>query len=129
MCVLIPLRVWRGETKVFRFTIWDVDTDAPADLDVYEGIEFEVKTAVDGEDPALIHKDLAGGIVVLDQDDEDLVGKLEVTLAPEDTSGIAPGVLKYDLWGIIGDNRYLLARPSDFYIEGVVNGAEETPTP
>lgn len=125
MAVLSPLRVWRGETKVFKFTVIDVDTGLRVDLRTYDGLEFQVKTDVEVADPPLIAKTLTGGVELLDQTDEDTKGQCTVTLLPSDTSGVGTpeGAYEYDFWGIIGSARYLLGKPSTFMIEGVVNGA------
>lgn len=121
MAVLSPLRIWRGETKVYRFTIWQVADDSRLNLAVYDGLEFQVKSDTGAADPALISKTLGAGIAVLTQSG-DTIGQLEVTLNPTDTGSLAEGVYKYDLWGIIGSARYLLARPADFSVEAAVNG-------
>lgn len=124
MSVQSPLRVWRGETRTWKLTIWDADTEARVDLSAYSDIQFEVKTDVETVDPALISKSkLTTGVTVLAQTG-DTLGQLTVTVAPADTSGVntPAGVFKYDVWGISGSNRYLLSRPATFTIEGVVNG-------
>lgn len=124
MAVLLPIRIWRGQSRTWRFTIWEIDTDERKDLDVYDDLQFQVKTDVDEADPPLISKSLlGGGLTKLDQSADDTIGQLEVTLGPSDTAALEPAVLKYDLWGIIGTQRYLLARPADFTVDGVVNGA------
>lgn len=121
--VKLPLRIWRGQTRVFRFTIYDLATDAPVSLAIYDDIEFQVKAELGGADPALISKNLSSGVTRLTQSG-DTLGQLEVTCLPEDTAGdpgITPGVLSYDLWGIIGSNRDLLSIPADFTVEAVIN--------
>ncbi len=124
MAVLLPIRVWRGQSRTWRFTVYELDTEERKDLDVYDDIQFQVKSDVDEADPPLIAKSLlTSGVAKLDQGADDTIGQLEVTLGPSDTSALEPAVLKYDLWGIIGTQRYLLARPADFTIDGVVNGA------
>jgi len=125
MATLSPLRIWRGETKVWRFTLWTVvdGVDTRVDLSVYDDVEFQVKAAVDAADPALIAKNTSGGIVVLNQTVDETLGQLEVTLNPSDTSSMTSMEYQYDLWGLIGAERYMLARPASFTVEGVVNGA------
>lgn len=129
--VLLPLRIWRGQTRVWRFTVWEIDTDERKDLSVYEDIEFQVKRATGDADPALISKALGTGVELLTQSG-DTIGQLEVTAHPIDTAGdpdalptpttgLDEGIYSYDLWGIIGTERYLLARPADFVVEDVVN--------
>jgi hypothetical protein len=122
MAVLLPLRIWQGETKVWRFTIWNDEDDTRLDLSAYTDFEFEVKNDTGDADPADISKNVASGIEVLTQSG-DTIGQLEVTLTPPDTSALVAGVYKYDLWGLIGSERYLLSKPADFTIEPVVNGA------
>jgi len=125
MATLSPLRIWRGETKVWRFTLWTVvdGVDTRVDLSVYDDVEFQVKTAVDTADPALIAKTTSIGIVVLNQTVDETLGQLEVTLNPSDTSSLTSMEYQYDLWGLIGAERYMFARPAPFTVEGVVNGA------
>lgn len=130
--VRIPLRIWRGQSRVFRMTVFDVDADEPtSQLADFDSIEFQVKRATGDADPALIAKTIGAGIELLAQSG-DTLGQLEVTIDPIDTAGdpdamptpttgLVEGVYKYDLWGIIGERRYLLARPADFVVEDPVN--------
>lgn len=122
--VKLPLRIWRGQTRTYRFTVFDLETDAPVSIADYDDIEFEVKKAAGDADPALIAKAIGDGVERLAQSG-DTLGQLEVTLVPDDTAGegTPPGVFSYDLWGISGGNRYVLAIPADFTIEDVVNAA------
>lgn len=120
MAVLLPICIWRGQTRTWRFTIWEVDSGEPKDLGVFDDIEFQVKSEVDTADPPLIAKSLAGGVERLTQSG-DTIGQLEVTLTPDDTKDMGASTKSYDLWGIIGTARYLLARPADFTLRGVVN--------
>lgn len=116
------LRIWRGEVKVWKFTIWQTLTETRQNLGVFDSIEFQIKSDIELANPPLVAKTTTDGVTVLSQSGSTL-GQLEVLLLSSDTagSGTPVGIYKYDLWGIIGTARYLLAKPADFVIEGVVN--------
>lgn len=120
MSTVDQLEMFKGEDVVFRFTVLDED-DERYSLTAATDIQFEVKTADGGADPALISKNLAAGVVKLNQTVSETKGQFEVTLLAANTSALAIGTLRYDVWLIEGGLRKVVIQPSNFVLRASVN--------
>lgn len=118
--------IYQGEDKTFRLTVTE-DDGQRKDL-TGSTLEFQVKSALGGADPAAIFKSSvnAGEITVLDQTaGVATVGQADIDLVSGDT--ITPDLLgfyKYDVVLILpGGKRKIIVAPSDFEVQDVVNQA------
>lgn len=112
-----PLYLLAGESRVLRVTVED-ETGARINL-TGATIEFQVKAALGGADPALISKFVSSGITILPQSGE-TVGQADIELLSEDTAALS-GTYYYDVVVVIGGARSYIIVPSKFFVSKVVN--------
>lgn len=119
-----PLELWRYESRTLTLTVVDPDTGFAVDIStgpwqVLE-LEFEIKTEIDGADPALVSKAIGTGITLLAQSG-DTLGQAEIAIAPADVA-MAAGTYYGDVWATFsGGRRSLVVLPFEITVLGVVN--------
>lgn len=116
--------LWQGESRVITLQITDPDTNQPPDLTSGKWqlvtCEWQVKTLLDGPDPALISKSIGAGAIVI-QSGGDL-GKIEIFIDPTDTAGLTPATYVHDVAATFTSGaRIYLVKPSALPVLGVVN--------
>ena len=128
MAVSKTLKLFAGDDKIVRltFTRESDGTRLNLDTDVTE-IEFQVKPAEGGADPALITLNMVAapiGIVKLAQVG-DTLGQADLTIPSSETSPpFVPGIYRHDVVVILtAGGRNHVVSPSDFIVEMVVNQA------
>jgi len=103
-CSSLTLSLVRGESARYLVTITDED-GVPVDL-TGATIYWRVKAMATDADPALIAKSSAdvAEIAILDQTDDELLGKLELYLVPADTASLTPGSFVFELRAVLADS-------------------------
>lgn len=113
-----PIEIERGDTFFWRFTVRD-DTGAAIDVTGYE-FEVEVKTEIDGPDPAVIAKTVGAGVTILAQTG-DTLGQSDVLFTSADNT-ITSRLYWLDVVAIKSGVRTHVVKPRPYTILGVVNG-------
>lgn len=118
---------YRGETIDKVLT---VATDGELrDLSVATGIELQVKSAPDADDPPLISLAIGYGITLRAQSGATL-GQADVTISSAQVDALAPGVYYYDVAvDFPGPERKYVVKPTKVIVKGVVNRPSATPPP
>lgn len=110
-----PLEITRGRTVPISFPVYNEKTGAPYVLADGELLLFGIKKDPDKDQAPIFVK-----AAVADPDAGE--GWYLVTLHPEDTQDLAPGVYYYDI-GLESGGEYLdIVRKSTFTIESNVTG-------
>lgn len=115
------LRLYKGEYRAFRVTVYDSE-EAPVDLTGVTVIEFQIKPNAGDADLALVlSKSLAGGGITLEPQTGATLGQFVIQLDPADTGSIAAGAYTYDIVAVIDSKRRYIVKPSAVRIYNVVN--------
>lgn len=116
----IPLSVYRGESKTYRFTVVDVDTGDRVNL-TGATIDFTIKAA-DGAGAALLAKAIGSGITLRDQTDPAQRGQFDVVLPYANTQALAAAKYRYDCAvREVSGFRFYASPAADFYVIEAVN--------
>lgn len=116
--LVAPFTIYRGDAATLRLTVTD-DDDARVDL-TGATIELQIKTAINGADPATVSKAIGSGITLLAQAG-DTLGQADIAISGADTNQ-TPGLFYLDVvvTPLAGDRQHVIA-PMAITIGGVVN--------
>lgn len=121
MTTPLSLVLFHGETRIITLLVTDPDTGLPADLTSGKWqvsiIEYQVKAAIEGPDPPLIAKSLAGGGITVTAP-----ATVKIVIDPADTPPLAPGRYAHDCVAtFMSGARVYLIKPRGIRVLGVVN--------
>ncbi len=123
MATQLPIILYKYESRVLSGQIIDpTNEDTPVDSTTVHGgitaLEWELKARPGAADPALVHKDLLGDIVWVDQ----TVSSYQINFNPADLASVPAGNYWHDVMALYTDGtRLYVFKPSVVQVRDVVN--------
>lgn len=112
--------LFRGTSKTYRLTVVDAD-EARVDL-TGATVYFRVKLKLEDASPVIQKASTTPAqITLLDQTVAATKGQADIFISPSDTSGLASGSYRYDVWvQLASGKRYAVVEPAPFVINRAI---------